>query len=320
MFHLFFSEIENEYLTLQRNYKYIVLNGDFKGRTANEPDFIFIGENLCNIDLPELFDVNRVNILEELNIPVNRTSQDIVKNQYGNRLLELCKCNDLFIVNGRIGGDKNIGKLTCKNSSIVDYVISSVDFLKCIVDMDVLEFSKLYSDVHSPISLSIKFKPLAEPCEPGVHEDENTVNSTEKPRKWNDSLKLDFLNNLNIKTIHDLETQLDNLDKENITQPEIDSCVNKLGNIFLSTAKETFGTRYTVVRKKKENVCISSKPWFSTDCKIARKQYRKLKRRCKIDPSIETKEDMKKAEKEYKKKIDANIKMHRKEMSRKYKI
>jgi hypothetical protein len=44
------SEIENEYLTLQRNYKYIVLNGDFNGRTANEPDFIFIEENLCNID------------------------------------------------------------------------------------------------------------------------------------------------------------------------------------------------------------------------------------------------------------------------------
>ena len=65
------------------------------------------------------------------------------------------------------------------------------------------------------------------------------------------------LNNLNIKTIHDLETRLDNLDKENITQPEIDSCVNKLGNIFLSTAKETFSTRYTVVKKKKKNVCIS---------------------------------------------------------------
>ena len=87
----------------------------------------------------------------------------------------------------------------------------------------------------------------------------------------------------------------------------------------MSTAKETFGTRYKVVRKKKKNVCISSKPWFSTDCKIARKQYRKLKRRCKIDPSIETKEDMKRAEKEYKKKMDANIKMHRKEMSRKLK-
>jgi hypothetical protein len=54
---------------------------------------------LCNIELPELFDVNRVNILEELlSIPVNRTSQDIAKNQYGNRLLELCKCNDLYVL------------------------------------------------------------------------------------------------------------------------------------------------------------------------------------------------------------------------------
>jgi hypothetical protein len=70
----------------------------------------------------------------------------------------------------------------------------------------------------------------------------------------------------------------------------------------VSTAKETVGTRYTVVRKRKKNVCISSKPWFSTDCKMARKQYRKLKIRCKIDPSIETKKDRKRAENEYKKK------------------
>jgi hypothetical protein len=41
---IYHKEIENEYLTLQRNYKYIVLNGDFSGTTANEPDFIFIEE------------------------------------------------------------------------------------------------------------------------------------------------------------------------------------------------------------------------------------------------------------------------------------
>ena len=60
--------------------------------------------------------------------------------------------------------------------------------------MDVLEFTKLYSDVHSPISLSIKCKPLVEPCEPSVHENKKicTVIGSEKPRKWNDSLKLDF--------------------------------------------------------------------------------------------------------------------------------
>jgi hypothetical protein len=53
----------------------------------------------------------------------------------------ICKGNNLFIINGRIGNDKGIGKLTCKNSS-VDYVISSVDFLKHIVNVSINEFSK----------------------------------------------------------------------------------------------------------------------------------------------------------------------------------
>jgi acid phosphatase class B len=59
-------------------------------------------------------------------------NKDSVKNHYGSRLLDLhvCKGNDLFIINGRIGNDKGIGKLTCKNSSVVDYVISCVDFFK----------------------------------------------------------------------------------------------------------------------------------------------------------------------------------------------
>jgi hypothetical protein len=74
-----------------------------------------------------LYVSSSVNILESLNIPVGRINKDSVKNHYGSRLLDLCKGNDLFIINGRIGNDKGIGKLTCKNSSVVDYVISSVD-------------------------------------------------------------------------------------------------------------------------------------------------------------------------------------------------
>jgi hypothetical protein len=39
---------ENEYLALQRNYKYIFLNGDFNSRTAKDPDFIYIENNNDN--------------------------------------------------------------------------------------------------------------------------------------------------------------------------------------------------------------------------------------------------------------------------------
>jgi hypothetical protein len=51
-------------LALQRNYKYIYLNGDFNSRTAKDPDFIYIENNNDNIDFFELSDVNSVNILE----------------------------------------------------------------------------------------------------------------------------------------------------------------------------------------------------------------------------------------------------------------
>ena len=46
-------------------------------------------------------------------------------------LLDICKANNLFIVNGRIGDDKTeSGKITCKNSSVVDYCICTCSFLQ----------------------------------------------------------------------------------------------------------------------------------------------------------------------------------------------
>jgi hypothetical protein len=54
----------------------------------------------------------------------------------------------MFILNGRIGKDK-IGRLTSRSLSVVDY------FLKNVNDFEVLDFSKFFSDVHSPLHLSL---------------------------------------------------------------------------------------------------------------------------------------------------------------------
>jgi hypothetical protein len=155
-------------------------------------------------------------------------------------LLDLCKDNDLFIINGRIGNDKGIGKLTCNNSSVVDYVISSVDFFKHIVNFSINEFSKLFSDVHSPISLSLKCENKDE-----IMVTENVSNNAEayreKPKKWDETYKVDFVNNIDVDSMHNLEIQLENLSIENVVQFDIDTLVDKLGEIFVSSAKETFG-------------------------------------------------------------------------------
>lgn len=69
----------------------------------------------------------------------------------------MCKNNNLFILNGRVNGDKEC-MFTCRQSSVVDYFICTYPLLYCINEMLVHDFSSLYSDVHSPLSLTMLFK------------------------------------------------------------------------------------------------------------------------------------------------------------------
>ena len=48
---------------------------------------------------------DKTNILEKLNIPLERVSQDAKNNNTGYWLVDTCKSNNLFIVNGRFGKD-----------------------------------------------------------------------------------------------------------------------------------------------------------------------------------------------------------------------
>jgi hypothetical protein len=78
-------------------------------------------QNLPYISHP-IFSVSHDKLLHYYFISVGRINKDSDKNHYGSRLLDLCKGNDLFIINGRIGNDKGIGKLTCFCS--ITYIFS----------------------------------------------------------------------------------------------------------------------------------------------------------------------------------------------------
>jgi hypothetical protein len=100
-----FSQIENEYVEFTEKFKNICLIGDFNARTAEDDEFITLDENT----LFETFDgfiENAPNLLQQLNLPLKRNNVDKGKNPYDNLLLNLCRGNDLFIVNGRIGDNK----------------------------------------------------------------------------------------------------------------------------------------------------------------------------------------------------------------------
>jgi hypothetical protein len=79
--------------------------------------------DVLNLQDDDKLPLNSLHILEECNIPAIRCSQDKYKiDKYGNRLLDLCRSLELFVVNGRVSIDCGIGQPTCNNSnSVIDY-------------------------------------------------------------------------------------------------------------------------------------------------------------------------------------------------------
>ena len=77
--------------------------------------------------------------LEQYGITLNRHSQDKHTNNNGYKLTDLCKNNNLFILNGRFDGVKNVGKFTFRQSSVIDYIIASADMFQHLRSFNVLE-------------------------------------------------------------------------------------------------------------------------------------------------------------------------------------
>ncbi|CAG2257963.1 unnamed protein product [Mytilus edulis] len=262
-----FSQIENEFLDLSSRYKFVSLVGDFNGRTASEKDFLILDSHDPSNNFSDLIE-NSVSILDFLDIPRERKNRDIGKNKYGSLLLDFCKGNNCFILNGRINGDKE-GKLTCRNASVVDYCISNVNFINRFCTLEVVDFSKLFSDVHCPLSISV-YATNVDGCEVPDYIEE----SAERIRKWDSDKLIEFQQNINQGKIKDL--------LYNLKKPRVDVNVNihveKLCEIFIESAKATFGISHSKNGKTRQK-SFMNKPWFNRECKFARQNYRKFRRK-----------------------------------------
>ena len=96
-----------------------------------------------------------------MGITTARHSTDNSKiDNYGSRLLSLCKSFDTHIANGRLFKDKGIGAATCKKSTVVDYCIMSPELFSYVSNFAILPFDPLLSDVHNGIAVEFISKPL----------------------------------------------------------------------------------------------------------------------------------------------------------------
>ena len=113
-----YFEIQNEIDQYCGNCENAILFGDFNSRTGKRPDFViadhFISDQYDNGVLYEE-SMQTIQCLHKSNVALERDSADLITNAYGLKLLEFCKSNDFFILNGRLGHDSVSPKLTCKD-------------------------------------------------------------------------------------------------------------------------------------------------------------------------------------------------------------
>jgi len=273
-----------------------------------------ISQNYVDNDISEFIE-NFTSTLDDLKMPLNRYNMDNSKNRYGNLLLNFCKGNSMFIVNGRVGKDQKIGRFTCKNASVVDYCISSSELLKSFTEFDILETSKLYSDVHTPLHIFFSIDKLKSNENQVFHYDSNRRS---KAKPWNNEKQTEFNDNIDEEKFNALNQKLDRIleDTVDIENVNTDCLVEELGNIFIASANKTFGS-YSNDNKRKIRTTNNNnqKPWFDGECRAARQCFRKAKKLYKTNNSVDNYDKMKENEKKYKKIMDDKYKIYCKRLS-----
>lgn len=153
---------EDPYLAIQRqleilcqNSKYIVLLGDFNSRTSNLEDIVqadeYLNDFYGNYELTNE-SLQILHSFERYNISVTRENADSTVNAYGYKIIDFCKSNDIYILNGRTG---STSKFTCKDCSTTDYVLMTPKCFELMKSLAIDDFNCLYSDSHCPVSVSL---------------------------------------------------------------------------------------------------------------------------------------------------------------------
>ena len=151
-----YDQLADDIITIKAQYNVpIILLGDFNSRVGTvsdfEQEFEHDGSNL---------EMNSHKVYFEENDLIKRANRDMLINNNGKKLIELCKMSDLKLTNGRIGTDKALGHYTCHTSqgkSAIDFGVVSMELFPYIADFYIDVYDRCISDVHSPICLILLY-------------------------------------------------------------------------------------------------------------------------------------------------------------------
>ena len=146
-----------------------------------------------------------------------------------------------------------MGSVHSKINLLTDYTICSVNFIKLLRNFEVIETDSLLSDAHALLSWSFTTSSY---FETEVHK-----NSKSTFKKWDQRRIDDFVSNIPINALDDLNTSLQP------TKFSINKVTNEISSLLTDAAKRSFPTIKPREHSNKD------KRWFGTRCREARRYY-----------------------------------------------
>ena len=254
----FFSAVNNE-LSVFNKKGLVLLQGDFNGRIGVEQDFV--GYDKSDEELG----------IQNLDNQRGRNSEDKKINSRGKDLLDICKVNDLLVVNGRTTGDI-FGKFTSHNwngSSVVDCCIASNSILDNITNFNVGPYIPWLSD-HCLISSTLFFGNAS------LREEIEQMNPKDLHPGWiwNETDRENYCESLSLDYFKEKFGALEN-------SPDITP--NELAKEIKLLLMENTKTARVREKKKMKNEPLSD-PWFDTECKMKKENLNNIGNKIRKSP------------------------------------
>ena len=286
---------------------YVCILGDFNAQTADLEDFTkkdtFLSEHFhFDQQTDDFFDQNCA--LEKYNLDLKRLSKDKKKNNSGFRLIDMCKNNNLTILNGRYGHDKQIGAMTFRDTSVIDYALASSDTFEILLDFEVVEVDRLFSDGHSLLALDLQTHSLnlPNPLEKNI-----SKHTYIKPSEYEC-----FVQNFDETKIANIVTELQTCDI-NTSKDAINNITSQIGELFQISASKVHDSRPA----NSTGTTKHDRPWFGHQCRNARKKYHLARRKYNLYNSSENKQQLISESRAYKKTMTKFINKHKKQQQNK---
>ena len=251
------DKLHNDVMKFNRKGRVMIL-GDIhvNCRTGTEDDFIDIQPAEQFVVVPDDDDIHISDVIVNNCVNKHRMSEDKIVNENGKQLLNMCKTDNLFIVNGRIGSDPkcDFNCHTARGQSVVhvDYFIVDGLLLRNISVFSVNKLTPL-SD-HCSIIINMRLDACAT----------QKTESNSKVRtyyKWKEADKMIY--NEAINSV-EYQVQLSDI-KNNLSTSDTD--INDTVQIIKQVILEAATPSKTTTSIGKFNAKLQASPWYDSECK-----------------------------------------------------